>query len=540
METTSPIEIVNIEQNISAGPLVLDVSYKGNEVTRKAAEILGLSDIHGWSVVDSSDSLAMVHYNDDADMKTLGHLRGLLLDLETKTIIADSFGYTPTANESQLNVVDNNISIKDQDGVNHIFSVDDVIIKRIFEGVVIRVIWHKNKCYRITHRKINPVRSKWGASKTFLDMYEEAGGPTPDQLFDQTKPYSNTCYDFLVVDQSLLVGTRQKVYKPYIVCLAQRTMDIKRPEDEVAPGLATFTTTDIVGGVVSESIIHNPAKLSIKEANHHLKFGYYNEFVADDSRQLTGEAIIIYTMNNGIVNDIVKVQSPSYEWRVNMRGNNPNIVNQFYSLLNTAYVDIKTETSWNLFKKRFILLPLYDERSLKNLYDNTQGILTIPSGEVFKDDYTTRESRVHLLWINFVLSLPPQLQGSAINILSNFKKDRYDVIKWLQDHESKTKSMAIESIDLHKRAKGIIDVSRKFARKSVDNSTNYSANGRYMTLHTAIKNNIRNFINKENGSSLYGLVREMKYERKTLQETQNEPSVKIEPVSIPGSGTETL
>src|SRR5437763_8501385 len=229
------MSIENITAPAITIPFVFDASYKGDALTRRVCDILGCKDIQSWSIIDTFEDLALVHYEEDSDMTTYGHLRGILVDIETGAIIADSFGYTPTALANKIEDNDGIISIKDKDDVNHIFS-GDYHIKRIFEGVVIRVIWYKSKLYRITHKKINPVRSRWGSSKPFISMYEEAGGPSAEQLFDTSKPYSSTCYHFLVVSPELLVGSRQKVSCPYIVCIAQHTMDLKRPVNDVAPG----------------------------------------------------------------------------------------------------------------------------------------------------------------------------------------------------------------------------------------------------------------------------------------------------------------
>lgn len=502
---TSSMEIENTTPVL---PFVLDASYKGDEVTRHAATILGVEDVRGWEVVDREEDLALVHYTEDADMTTRGHLRGLLLDLETDTIIADSFGYTPTAVASKLEVVDNTFSIKDTDGHTHYFDVNNMTIKRVFEGVVIRVLWRKGKLYRITHKRINPQKSRWGSSKSFLTMYDEAGGPTAEQLFDTTKPFSSTSYDFLIVDQSLLVGTRQRVNCPYIVCLAQRTVDVKRPAEEVAPGLANFTTSSAISGSINESFIHQPTALSLDEANHHLMYGYYAGFDIADERQLTGEAVIVYTMTDGIVTDIVKVHSPAYDWRVKLRGNNPNIVNQFYCLLNSVYGDIKSEEAWKALKDKYIMFPLYDEQSLKQLYEQSQGILVIPVEEVVREDYYTRDDRIHLLWINYLVSLPPHAQADALKILSNYKADKDAVTKWLQELEETTPN--IESAEVSPRVKGIISSARRLARERVAKGDNYSAKGVYMKLPMVIKSTIRNLINKENGPSLYSRIREMR------------------------------
>lgn len=531
MATTSSIVIENTSTNPDAeSPIILDNSYKGDDLTRRCAEILGISDIQGWSVVDSEEDTALVHYREDSDKTRYGHIRGLFLDLEVGAIIADSFGYTPTAVASELTLSDGVLTVLDKEGDNHVFSLEEAVIKRVFEGVVIRVIWRKGVMRRITHRKINPCKSRWGSSKSFITMYDEAGGPTAEQLFDTSKPYSSTCYDFLVVDQCLLVGTRQIVTSPYIVCFACRTMDIKRPTEETAPGLATFTTTDITGGLINGSIIHDPKCLSLDEANHHLQFGYYSPFSIDDVRQLTGEAVIIYKMTDDVVTDIVKVHSPSYEWRVNMRGNNPNITNQFYSLLNSVYGDINSSDLWNAFKGKFITLPLYDEQSLKDLYAQNHVILTIPSGETSSIDYNTRDSRIHLLWMNYVLSLPAHIQGDGLNILSNFRTDRNDLVTWLQNLEASNKN--IESTEFSERVKGLIISSRKLARARISKGENYSAKGSYMRLPVLIKTTLRNLINKEKGPSLYSLVREMKLARKTANTTTTDTAETTETTSV--------
>lgn len=516
--STSSIEIANtgsaepvseVVAPLTLLPFELDMSYKGDAVTRHAARILGKKDINGWEVLEAEEDLALVHYTKDSDLAANGHLRGVLLDLETDAIIAESFGYTPTAVTRELKVDnESRIVVEDTEGVKHTFPLADTTLKPVFDGVVIRALWRKNAMKLITHRRTNAERSRWGSSKYFLTMYREAGGPTAEQLFDTTKPFSSTTYDFLVVDQPLLVGTRQKVNKPYIVFLAQRTVDPKRPAADVAPGRATFALNTRIGGSVNESMIHEPKNLTLAQANHHLNYGYYNAFETADERQLTGEAVIMYRMVDGVVEDIVKVYSPAYEWRLQMRGNNANIQLQFYCLLNTVYADLNTDQAWELFKKRYIMFPLYDEESLKESYAKSGMILTLPTADASPDDYNTRDERIHLLWINYLVSLPPHAQSEALSFLSDFKKDRADFIEWIQEVEQQTKN--IEGADVPDRVKGLISSARRLARERVASGENYSAKGSFMKLPMVIKSTLRNLINKENGPSLYGLVRDSK------------------------------
>lgn len=510
----STTEVIETVQNIFV------VSYQGDELKRRVASILGLTEIYGWNVVDTYEDsekgvhLALVHYNDDADMSLYGHLRGVLVDVVGGFVIAKSFGQTPTATSDTLSVVDGKCSVTDTEGFVHSFDLDDVTIKRAFDGVVIRVIRHKGETYYLTHRKIRPTRSRWGSSPPFLTMYSQGGGPTEDQLFDLSKENSTTCYVFLVCHPVLLVGSRQNVSHPYVVFLTKYEMNSEY--ENCAPGIDTFERIKTIKGIADSPFIHDPQPLSIEEANKHLKWGYYNEFDAQDDRMTTGESIIMYSMQDGEIFDIVRVNSPSCSWRSSLRGNNPNIVNQFYSMLNLVYKDVATPNNanankaWDDLKNNFILFPLYEESSIKDLYNTNKGILTLPMEPVTKDMYATKESRFHLLWLNYVLALPTPVQSEALDILSNFKTDRQDLVTWLIDLES-TKNINLD--DYHRRIKSLLQSARAISRQRVKDKNNYSLNGAYMSLPTIIKSTIRNFVGKENGPSLYTLVREMKKDK---------------------------
>jgi hypothetical protein len=455
--------------------------------------------------VDTCDHLALVHYDDGADMLENGDLRGILVDTEAGAIIASSFGYTPTAVSNMLVPKDGVLTLTDTESNTHTFNMEETTIKRVFEGVVIRVLWHKGVAYRITHRKIKPLRSRWGSSPYFLDIYREAGGPTDEQLFDLSKPFSSTCYMFLVVHPDLLVATRQKVTRPYIVFLSEQEMELQRPEDQVAKGVRSFTTANLVGGTVNVSYIHEPQVLSLEEANHHLKFGYFNPFKCEDERQLTGEAVILYRTVEGQIVDVLKVHSPSYEWRSTMRGNNPNVAHQFYCLLDAVLPNITTDEQWNTLKERLIMLPLYNNESLKQSFEQNRAIFTLPGTEGERSLYAKREARIHLLWQNYILALPPSFQERALDLLSSFDTIKNEVTEWIQSIETTNKNKDIETTDLHPRIKGIIASARKFSKDRIKNGTNFTAQGKPITYPNLIKNNIRNIINKEHGTSLYKL-----------------------------------
>lgn len=505
-------------------PFEFDYAYKGDEATKRAAEIIDMKDLTGWSIIDTHENLALLHYNPKANMTKFGHIRGILVDLENGDIIANSFGYTPTTISNEIVPTDDNtIDVVDTDGVNHVFPLldENVHIKQVFEGVVIRVIWYGGKMYRITHKKINPVRSRWGTSKRFITAYEEAKGPTADQLFDTTKPYSSTCYHFLVVDNSLLVGTRQKMSVPYVVYIEKQKMTLQRPDNDIAEGVPTFPLFEKISGTVTKPGIYKPRELSINSANRFLKFGYYIEPVQSDElqelddRQSTGESVIIYRKVDEIITDVIKVNSKSYEWRSNLRGGKPNIKYQFFSRSTMVHAELKDDQTWEKLKSELILFPLYSVDELKSLH-NEIGVLMIPiqkDHKPTKELYNSRISRLHLFWINYVLSLPINHQKEALNLLDDLHTDRNNLVPWLCTLEMNVKD--INENDYNKYIVRIITYARKEAKTRVKNGTNISAKGEIVKEKKLISNLIFKLINKEKGESLYSMIREMKTQKST-------------------------
>lgn len=527
MAHTSLTVVSNTNTTGETLPLKLDASYKGDEVKRTVAQVLNLNSVKGWSVVDfdSKRQLALAHYDNDVDMDEFGDIHGVLVDTAAQCVVASSFGYTPLAVANEIVEANEMVKITDVNGQAHVFPKASTTITRLFEGVVMRAIWHAGELHLVTHRRIDASRSRWGRSPSFVQMYHEAGGPTAEQLFDTTKPYSSTCYVFMVVHPALLVGTRQSVTTPYIVHLSTNELPVTFPPEQVARGVPTFECSRELTGAVEQPFVHGPLSLTIEEANYHLKYGFYNEYEVEDVRLRTGEAIIMWNVENGEITDLVKVHSEAYQWRTVMRGDNNNIRNQFYSLLGIAYPPVTTEEDWRQLCSKLIPFPSYSQEALMDRFVSSGAILNLPLGKVSKEDYSTRESRIYLLWMNFVLSLPPGCQEEALNVYLDFNNDRQEVIQWIRRLENEHRN--IQEANLPKRVKDIILLARANARKCVSSGNNYSQKGKVLTLPTLIRNNIRNYVMKERGPSLYGLVRDMKRPPED-EETHEESLIALE------------
>lgn len=493
-----------LEKEIDLTNFVLKQSvYTNQQLTLRIMAILQLDTVEGWSVVDQVYPLYLIHYKEDADMSLVGHLRGILVDVEAGVKIAMSYGHTPTSICNQLQVdQNNNLVIEDQDGFVHQMNFNHTIIKRAFEGVILRVILHEGQVYHLTHRKIRPMKSRWGDTPFFTNMYQEANGPKDDELFNLDKKYSPLCYVFLVVHPTLMIASKQHIHQPYCVLLNINTMYNEQNcpfnMDEVDWDLKPITISNEITHVVNESFIHVPNHLSLEEANHHLQYGYYNQQVVNDVRLLPGEAVILYQYDQqGQLIDIVKVHSLSYDFRFKLRANDPNPYHRFFELIHYSYNTLTYHTNFVDFKQKFCLLADYDQSFLQNWL--TQGpIIYLDTAFITNEQKKDRLHLLKIIWLNYLMSLPYHHQKQAVNYYDQFLKDRHEVTLWLQRHIHYTVMDKLPD-----RAKTLINSAKQTADHLVKT-------GQEKDFQVAVKKVIKNFVLKEYGSSLYSLMKAMK------------------------------
>jgi hypothetical protein len=208
----------------SKGPLTAATQAVRAEI----ASILKIDvDRSQWEVTDSipEKGLYMVHYTDGADMTKYGHVRGTVIDVERKYVVAKSFGFSPIATISSLAAsAGGDLVVKDDTGNCHDFKAGNYSLRRGFEGVILRIFKHDGVVYTATHRRLNIEKSRWGNSTPFIQMYKDLKGPEPDSLFDKSKAFSPYCWVFIITHPELLVGTKQNVGPGYVVLLGVETM----------------------------------------------------------------------------------------------------------------------------------------------------------------------------------------------------------------------------------------------------------------------------------------------------------------------------
>lgn len=474
--------------------------YVGVQLTHRIMDILHLNSANGWYIIDQVENLCLIHYTDDADMKLLGHLRGTLVDVDAGLKVAESFGYTPNVkvHEQIVPTPHNDVEIYDEHGMLHTFTKDKMVLKRAYEGTGLRIIYYNGEVFKLTHTKIRPMKSRWGNSGFFTNLYKLNGGPSDGELFDLSKRYSPWCYSFMVVDPSLLMVTKQHVKHGYVVFLNISQMwniddcSFNKEEVEIVPS-AKFNATAELGAIVEEPCIIIPSNLNLKDANNHLANGYYAPIMTTDVRTKLGESVMIYQMDdNGKVLDIMKVSSLSYDYRLTLRGNDSFPYHRFFKLAEDSYQTLQYFPNYKKFVEKYVIYDNYNKEFLIEAKKQV-GVLSMQTGEMTYEQKKNRECLLHTIWLNYIAALPVSMQDDAFDYLDRINKDRASLITWL---EHKVVNDYDEKV-LSNRANQIITIARQNLEVAKKNGKEND-------------NTVHNFIHNERWDSLYSLLKEMK------------------------------
>ena len=254
----------------------------------------------------------------------------------------------------------------------------------------------------------------------------------------------------------------------------------------------------------------SPFNLSLQQANKHLRYGFYESFDDDklDPRLRTGEFVILYKLDSdGQIIGLLRVQSSSYQWRTEMRHNDPNLLYRFYQLLNGAYIPLDTSEGLNEYQRRYPILTRYGVDNIKQTISTTPIIVWMQRYPV-NNWIKTRTDALQNIWMAFLMSVPLHKQKEVSIMYDSLIKDRSELIEWLQTLNSQYDG-ALSDLDIPDRAKRIVELSTEFAKQRLTNP--FKSSNKIPTLYQLSQNNIRNLIMKEEGSSLYRLVKAMKH-----------------------------
>jgi len=321
-------------------------------------------------------------------------------------------------------------------------------------------------------------------------MYEKLGGPTGSDLFDVTEIESPYCYIFLIVHPDLLVGSQEDVGNGYIVHLETRKMLWSTSGAERK--LNTSPTLPVTKGT-----LYQPSLLSLDEANDMLRYGTHTELKDTklfDDRLSTGESIMLATDKV-----MIKVSSPSYTWRANLRDDNPNLKHQFFLLSNSARLDTSNKASLDNFKEYYPLVAVPDMKVVRSNLD--KGLIDIKMLTDIKN--MNQSTRLAIVWYNFLISVPVSQQSKVIDLLDTYYKERAAAVDWVISIFGDDIGKITPNKDVP-RAQSVILLAKQMT------SSSYRRNTR-KTFNDVLRDNIKVVINSLLGARLYQLIKEQRF-----------------------------
>lgn len=496
----------------------LDAENVNNDTARKAvADIMGEVRDPGWEILEHDDDndLQLVHYTlTSAGVPEYPHVRGTVVSLNYECVVAKSYGHTPVAISDKLEPVDGLIEMEDEDGVVHLFNANTTSFHMGFEGTLMRMFKWNGKVYKSTHRRLSVEKSRWGnETKTFLEMYKDLNGP--DTLFGDEE-FSPYCHFFMLTHPEVVVGTKHQLTKGLLVYLGYEQMwdpedeNLKIPKEKIDRVLKTPELATDLNSKQEQPITFQPKLLNLDEVNRHLKFGFWSHdgsINKYDERLGTGEFIIAYTFDELTqTKKLLRIHSTAYDWRLTMRGNHPNLYCQFVRLANGSYYDFRKQNLKDMYNKSYPLLTRYD-KSVINEYIRSGKTYTIwPQTTGDERTLYSRDGRYYNIWLCFLMSVPLHRQVEVLDFLDRFYKDRNDVIDWLQELDDRGSLEDISQI-ISARTIQIINETRRFANTKNVSGYNKTKDGTTLSIKQLTRNNIGNLIRKEDGRSLYKLIK---------------------------------
>ena len=481
-------------------------------VREQIATILGVPNTESWQIVDTNTAtgLYLIHYTPDASMVKYGSLRGVVIDVPNKTIVARSYGFTPVISASSLSVAeyDGNIHLTDAINPNVDYDINPktTLFYPGFEGTIMRVFLHGGRVYHSTHKKLDAIRSRWGNSPTFLEIYHQLGGPSDEDLFDLSKNYSPIVHVFLLAHPSVQVASKTPIGAGYLVYLGPRQLwDATKssyPQNQI----------DVVDhGVVAveefipnpqQPVIYAPRLMTLEEVNKHLSFGFHQEFdrTGLEDRLLPGEFVVAYLQpREGQVSGALRIESPAYHWRSSLRDNNPNLAHQFYLLSNGKFMQAQYDDEREVYLRKFPILTPYDEDSISDVLSDGP-IVVWPQEELtegtINEILADPESRLYNVFLAFFYSLPNHSQQKALDIYQEYQASLGEVTNWLINLNARD-DLAYELVP--PRARQIIGNARGIARARIDQGSGEN-------MEILVEREIENLVQSEEGSSLFRLA----------------------------------
>ena len=489
---------------------------ENTEIKSIIADIVGIKVSNCWKIEHSlpEKGLYNIHYVDGVNMTEWGHIRGLVVDINEKKVICSGYEYTPIiSNQDELNFDKNGeMQLYDNVGKSYIVNKSKARFVPGFEVVTIRVFLYKDEIYYSTYRKINIVGSnaRWGDSIPFIEMGVQCKLPEREVLFpDKSKTSSNYVHIFMIVHKGILNVSKNDVENGYIIYGGVKKMwDIESNNSnsgsiDINP--VKLETTDDMNIAKKNNILFNPPEYSIEQANHFLKYGYYEakDSKQSDRRISRGEFIIMY-MNDTTnqFKNVLRIQSTPYCWSSNIKDNHPNPKYRFYQLANFAFNrEFNTEEEIQFLH----MFPMFSKFDIKTIIEkiNNKPIHFWPDGPL--PNIKNPMDRLYIVWVSLLMAVPLHMQLTVAKLYEEYIEERKEIASTLYKlYIAKSEGLKDEDlpINLYNRTNKMIELSIQYALRSPIKDKE--------EFKQQVKYNLVYLINGEDGSSLHKIYKDCK------------------------------
>lgn len=377
---TSSTKMINPRSSFLLGKMSL--------IKKVLRDVYSVDIEDNWDVLNEKDNLSLIHYKTERGEPENGELRGVVIDKDLGIVVASSFRYTP--NETY----DEEIPIISPEQKYYLG----------IEGTILRVFKNKGKIYISTHKKIDAVKSRWGSSPTFVELFRKNGSYDINTLFDADCDYGIYCYVFMVVDPSIMVSSKLPIGESYdrkgfVMYLGTcKTSDdlSKFNGAKVDTRERIIDTSDMFDYLTkkSENPIVRPKEITVEQAKEHLTTGLFSLTKNKNSlATMNGEFVIIASDDLTKFPDMVKLCSRAYLYKLDVRGGDPNVYHRYFTL-----------------KDERIAIPIVDENYILDEFPSEFSEYII--GNMRNKEY-----------INILNSIPRDRVKTELRILERFSRE---------------------------------------------------------------------------------------------------------------------
>ena len=493
---------------------------------------------------DQTD-LVLVHYNEGSGSKPTeyANIRGTIVSLKKQCIVAgtDNHGYTPHMVCQHLN--SDLCLLTDTDGQEHCFDPKTAIFSRLFDGTFCRAFFWEGKRYLSIHKKIDVEKtgSSWcNSSVKFDQMFKNMGGDLEKLFPNNGKKFSNHCHYFILHHPDVIIANKNDLSDGgVLVYLGAEEMWTSNDQIDSEEVDFEIHEPDCGSDFISaqkEHLCLRSKHLSLDEANHHLYQGFFEHdgtINQVDSRLGTGEGIVARINHKGR-QKVIRIHSPAYQWRMDMRQNDQNLYCRFVRNCTDALMDLDNEEFLESFEAKYPLLSFIPENSLRHeICEKNNKIIIWPQGIFNLDRYLSKNNshpnphqqkinalnaKIQLIWRCQLISCPLHMQKDVISYLGQFRKDKRDLINFIVQIAEKKIDPLDPKISERGKARQRINSIVSAAKNSPNNDLRRNISNLVHKEGFRIKRegtmNIR--IKEEN--SLYQMITVMKRYYKLLEE----------------------